>query len=1283
MSDPAADQALPPSDGSPRAGETVPDPDEQRTGTYHPSPIKSSIGDQSKPKHLSSEAPTRPFVPGGGSDNKLPRQAEDASSFGDYELLQPIAHGGMGVVYRARQKKLNRIVALKMILTGQLASEEEVQRFYTEAEAAAQLDHSGIVPIYEVGKQQGQHYFSMAMMEGGSLADRVKHAPLPPREAARLVRQVAEAVDYAHKRGIIHRDLKPANILMDKSGHPKVSDFGLAKQVTGGSHLTITGQVVGTPSYMPPEQAAGKIDAIGPGADIYSLGAVLYRLLTGRPPFEAASAMETLKQVLEQEPVSPRQLNTGVPRDLETICLKCLQKAPEKRYGSALALAEDLDHYLAGEPIRARPVGRVERVGRWCRRNRMVAALMAGIALSLVAGIIATSVFAVQAYQEAKRAGISEEREKREKLLSTRRAYVAETNLAYSAWKDGQIDLMQRRLQGQVPKEDGSPDFRSFDWYYLQRLGHLELQTLAGHADAVWSVAFSPDGRFVASVGRDLTARIWDAATGQEVHTLRGHVVVDGKVDAVHGLAFSPDSLRLATGGSDGLVKIWDVATGKELLGWHGHDDEVWSLAFSPDGKRLVSVCRDGTLKVWDAKTGNTIRTQQAHPGYPVTGVAYSADGKWLATCSSDHTVKMWDADTGAEIHTFRGHGKSIWSVAFSPDGKHLVSGGEDRTVKLWDTTTGYEIRTMRGHTNTIYGVAFSPDGRRIASASSDQTMKLWDPNTGLDLFTLRGHGKPVLGVAFSPDGRRLASAGQDHLVKLWDTTAGWESLALAGHTQPVHGIAFSSDGRQVISASGVIEYSHNPIRILGEIKFWDAATGQELRILHEPSAIWSIVVSPNGQWLASASVDKTIKIRDMAGVREGRTLTGHNTVALCVAFSADSTLLASASPDQTVKLWDLASGQEIHTLLGHKARVLSVAFSPDGGRVASLGEDKTVRLWDIVTGQETLSLPCHSAEESSKLHNRPDDAWCVAFSPDGHWLACTGWDNTVILWDAATGQPLLRFRGHSQHVNRFTFTPDGQRVASASRDHTIKIWDTTTGQEILTLTGHGDEVLSVAFSTDGRQLASAGTEGTIHIWDTTPRTSELVVTREAWSVVRFLFAKPLLRPKVLDHIRHDVTLSDAVREQALILAEHYPEDAQCLYDACHPVVSRPGGRREQYCLALQQADCAYRRARENAAYGLNLAMAHHRLGMYQQAINTLHSAARAVRLQFQGLHPVALAIEAMSDYHLGHKQRAKKTLAQLRDLAKTPRWAQDEEAQAFLHEAEILLQEPKTRPDK
>ena len=338
------------------------------------------------------------------SRNDQRQDVTPLKQFGDYELLDEIARGGMGVVYRAKQKKANRIVALKMILSGNLADEEEITRFYTEAEAAANLDHPYIVPIFDVGEQDGQHFFSMGFVDGPSLKDSTRDGPLPPNDAAEIVAMISEAVAYAHDNGIIHRDLKPANVLLDKDGKPRVTDFGLAKRIESDNELTATGQVMGTPSFMPPEQALGETARLGPAADVYSLGAILYTLLTGRPPFQAANMMETLMQVIENDPVELRVLNPAVDRDLETICLKCLEKDIAKRYSNGQELVDELHRFLRGEPIKARAVGRVERGWRWCRRNRLVTGLVSAIAVTLVVGLGVSIYFAALANRRAERA---------------------------------------------------------------------------------------------------------------------------------------------------------------------------------------------------------------------------------------------------------------------------------------------------------------------------------------------------------------------------------------------------------------------------------------------------------------------------------------------------------------------------------------------------------------------------------------------------------------------------------------------------------------------------------------------------------------------------------------------------------------------------------------------------------------------------------------------------------------------------------------------------------------
>jgi WD40 repeat protein len=1025
--------------------------------------------------------------------------------FGDYEIESELARGGMGVVFRARQISLNRPVALKMILAGQLANETDVKRFYTEAEAAANLDHPGIVPIYEVGQHEGQHYFSMGYVEGQSLSQRQADGPLPPREAAALLLKVAEAIEYAHSRGVIHRDLKPGNILLDRHGNPRVTDFGLAKRLQSDSGLTGSGQIMGTPSYMPPEQAGGNRGAVGPAADVYALGATLYALITGRPPFQAATPMDTVIQVIGDEPVPPRRLNASIPPDLETICLKCLEKEPGKRYATASALAEDLRRYLAGEPIVARPVTRLERAVKWARRRPAIAALSGLIALVTalgLGGVLWQWRAAVLARRDAER----------QTELAEQRLYDARMNLVQRYWEDYNGPLFQQGLDEQLPvnsggttwggidviysEEDvrelparfnsGGTDRRGFEWFYWRRKlasGHVAIKS------AVYSsVVFSPDGHRLAAGSydvtvKDWTVKVWDAATGQVIHTLKGHSA------PVTSVTFSPDGHRLAAGGGiplsvaplsayrdghrlassggipnfPGEVKVWDAATGQETLTLKGHSGPVWSVTFSPDGHRLTSTGQDQTVKVWDAATGQVIHTLKGHTGI-VLSVAFSPDGHRLASASDDRTVKAWDAATGQVIHTLTGHADRVTEVSFSPDGRRLASASRDGTVKVWDADTGQVIHTLAGQTS----VAFSPDGHRLASAGRDGTVKVWDAATGDVIHTLKGHTNTAWISAFSADGRRIASFGvtgtNRPAIKVWDVATGQETLTLKGHSGNVNSVAFSPNRHQLASASGD-----------ATVKIWDATTGLEiLTPKRHGGAVYGVAFSPDGHQLASASGDRMVKVWDAATGEVIHTLAGHTDRVVSVSFSLDGHRLASASRDGTVKVWDVDTGQETLTLKRHQGSVQGVAFSPDGQRIAAAGRD-AVKVWDATTGQEIHALTHQWSPE--------DGVRSVAFSPDGHRLVSADYQ-LVKVWDAATGWKIHTFRGHTGNVTSVAFSPDGHRLASASVDQTVKVWDTGTGLETLTLKGHTNVVTSVAFSLDGHLLASASLDGTVKVWD-------------------------------------------------------------------------------------------------------------------------------------------------------------------------------------------------------
>jgi len=571
--------------------------------------------------------------------------------FGDYEVIRELARGGMGVVFLARQISLNRPVAVKMILAGQLANETDVKRFYTEAEAAANLDHPGIVPIYEVGQHEGQHYFSMGFVEGQSLAQKLAAGPLPPREAAALMVKVAGAIEYAHERGVIHRDLKPANILLDRGGNPRVTDFGLAKKLEGDSGLTDSGQIMGTPSYMPPEQAGGKRGEVGPAADVYALGATLYATVTGRPPFQAATAMDTLLQVISEEPVPPRRLNPSVPRDLETSILKCLEKEPAKRYASALA--EDLRRYLAGEPILSRPVGAAERAWRWCRRNPAAAGAVGLVAAALLVVAVLALLYADQQTRlaQAKTLYANEQKDharaqaeaaaslKDALSQSNRRLAMFNFERGQSAFEKGQTGpgLLWMVESWRSAVAAGDPG-----WQHTARANmaawqshDITIKAVFSHQDAVGSVAFRPDGKTILTGSRDKTARLWDAATGKPIGPPIAH---QGSVSAV---AFSPDGKAVLTGSGDNTARLWDAATGKPIGPPLAHQDAVWAVAFSPDGRSVLTGSIDKTARLWDAATGQPIGPPLAHQ-LSVLTVAFSPDGKTVLTGGYDKTARLW-----------------------------------------------------------------------------------------------------------------------------------------------------------------------------------------------------------------------------------------------------------------------------------------------------------------------------------------------------------------------------------------------------------------------------------------------------------------------------------------------------------------------------------------------------------------------------------------------------------------------------------------------------------------
>jgi WD40 repeat protein len=1027
---------------------------------------------------------THPVAPERPDPVQTPPPYNAPPRVGRFELRRQLGKGGCGIVFLAFDPKLQREVALKIPRPEMLLSLDARRRLIREALAAAEFDHPNLVPVYETGEIGPVCFIATAFCPGQTLAEWLDRQsfPVPVRQAARLVATVAEAVQHAHDRGVLHRDLKPNNVILQETKIdpqaedppigscplrgdyfiPRVVDFGLAKLAERGPSDTGSRQILGTPKYMAPEQAQGRQEDIGPAADVYALGVILYEMLVGRAPYEGATDVEVLRLAIEGNLTHPRAIRKDVPRDLEAICLKAMARSPVKRYRTAIDLADDLRRFLDGRPTLARPLKWPGRAARWLRRNDQVVALVMVSAVAFF--FLGVGLWSLDKTQKVERSETELRLRERERVRADRqREYASRVRAAFHAWRNGDARQMEASLRIAEEVADWEGDPTEFAWGYLSRLGRVDRLAVPYSSGAAVSLAVSPDAGRVATGHPDGTLSLWERRTGRVVASVKAH-----PSELTH-LAFIGGGAVLVTAGGERVVRTWEVSPEGALKPGPTLPPlpaPVTCLAATADGAAVFVGSAKGGCLGWDPTGARGPLSWQATTSEPVVAIAVSPDAKTVATVGTTGPVRLWSAATAAPDGEIRAAAGAV-TLAFmraapsvipaGPPGWRLATAGrDDGTVRVFEPN-GREFRTLTGHAEPILTLSASPDGSTLASGGQDAGVCVWDLQTGSLRTLLRGHIKPVRGVQFGPDGRTLYTASDDGVMKAWDLTADPEGRSLRDLASAVTAVAIHPDGRRVAVAHADGSVDVYPDRN-GPPRRIEANGRGEIAVLRFPAAGPPIGVELAGRAAAVWTFGETPQVvfrPEAAG-------SGEVTKA---DLSSDGTRLAFGDDAGKVTVWSIPDRRLIgafDTRLPSPVRHL--VFSQNGKRLAALTAGYWVGVWEVGDPEMNFQVPGHG--EGLRL---------VRFLPDGNRVVTAGLGSSIRTWYLPTGREELQLLGHVGQMYGLAVSPDGRTLAGGSQTGEVKLWDLRTGQELLELRRHGGPVRVVEFAPGGRMMITGG----------------------------------------------------------------------------------------------------------------------------------------------------------------------------------------------------------------